>query len=406
MVQEGRRPHPEPVSEDTNLGVEPMVDTGTTRSDRLVRRRHGRMIAGVAGGLADFLDVDVVWIRLGFVLATALGGAGIIAYVVLMILMPKHPEEEPSNLGRRLESVVRSLRGTPAWIGAGLLVIGSLIVLSQITQGHHGVFWGVALIVLGILLFRERETRVPERAGLPPDPAAVGAGSAIPSEHSVAAEGGVGAPPLPTEIRPYIPPVPRRRSALGALTLGVVLIAEGIAAALDLGGAVHVTLVQYLALALTLLGAGIAVGTVWGRARWLVAPALLLIPFVVVASVIKVPFEGGFGDRRFAPATAAAITSPYRIEAGNLSVDLSKTAFGPQPITVQATAVAGVVRIVVPAGATVIVDARTGAGEISLFGRTYDGLNLSLQRTFTGTVKIPPIHLDLETSLGLVEVRS
>lgn len=374
------------------------------------------MIAGVAGGLADFLDVDVVWIRLGFVLATALGGAGVIAYIALMIVMPRHPDEKPSNLESRLEHLLRSLRGTPAWIGAGLLVIGSLIVLNQLTEGHHGVFWGIALIVLGILFFRERDAGPDDgRAGLPPASAAAASGSPLapgavvaPGPRGVLVDdaGTSGAPPIPTVARPYVPRAPRRRSALGALTLGVVLIAEGITAALDLGGAVHVTLVQYLALALALVGAGLIAGAAYGRARWLVVPALMLVPFVLVVSLIKVPFEGGFGDRSFEPATAAAITSPYRIVAGQMVLDLTRTAFGPQPVTVEATAVAGVIRIILPAGAPVVVDARAGGGEILLFGRIYDGVNLSLHRTFEGTAKIAPIHLNLETSLGLVEVRS
>ena len=378
-----------------------MVNVENQQVRRLVRRTDGKVIAGVAGGLADYFGVDVVWLRLGFVLALILGGAGLLVYLILMVLMPRDASGEPTSMEQRMEHVARSLRGTPAWIGVGLLVLGSLLVLGQITEGKPGVFWGITLIVLGVILFRRHEPRAwtentPSASFAPPAPGSIAADTP---------------PPLPSDVpvryaAPSSPRVARQRSGLGWITLGVTLVAEGIAAALDQGGAVHITLVQYLALALAILGIGIAIGTLWGRARWLVVPALALVPFVLVASLIKVPFEGGMGDQSFAPVAASAIASPYRIVAGRLEIDLSHTTLGGEPITVVATAVAGQIRVIVPAGLPLIIDARAGAGEVSLFGRTYDGVNLDVRRTFAGTVKVPALHLNLETSLGQVEVRS
>ncbi|MCU1651638.1 MAG: phage shock protein PspC, partial [Pseudonocardia sp.] len=63
---------------------------GTRRPPiRLHRSRDERMIAGVCGGLAETLGIDVVILRLALVLATVLGvGAGVILYVACWILMP------------------------------------------------------------------------------------------------------------------------------------------------------------------------------------------------------------------------------------------------------------------------------------------------------------------------------
>lgn len=55
----------------------------------LRRASYGRMLAGVAGGLADYLGVDVTIIRIAFVLATLLGGAGVPVYLACLLLIPE-----------------------------------------------------------------------------------------------------------------------------------------------------------------------------------------------------------------------------------------------------------------------------------------------------------------------------
>lgn len=56
---------------------------------KLVRYQEDRMIWGVASGLAQYLDIDVVIVRLLFVVLTLAGGPGIIAYIIMAILMPE-----------------------------------------------------------------------------------------------------------------------------------------------------------------------------------------------------------------------------------------------------------------------------------------------------------------------------
>jgi phage shock protein C len=56
----------------------------------LHRAASGRMVAGVAAGLASYLKVDVTIVRIGFVLAAVLGGGiGIPAYLACLLLIPE-----------------------------------------------------------------------------------------------------------------------------------------------------------------------------------------------------------------------------------------------------------------------------------------------------------------------------
>lgn len=56
---------------------------------KLVRSSDDRMVAGVAAGLANYVGIDPVIVRLLFVLLTLAGGHGILIYLVLLIIMPE-----------------------------------------------------------------------------------------------------------------------------------------------------------------------------------------------------------------------------------------------------------------------------------------------------------------------------
>jgi phage shock protein PspC (stress-responsive transcriptional regulator) len=69
---------------------------------RLYRIPSGAMIGGVCNGLAAYFGVDVALVRIGFVLAAFLTkGAAILAYVVMMFIVPeaKTPEEQAAAGG-------------------------------------------------------------------------------------------------------------------------------------------------------------------------------------------------------------------------------------------------------------------------------------------------------------------
>lgn len=80
---------------DTNT-VNTESEQPARNADRPPLRRayHGRMLAGVAAGLADYLGVDVTIIRVAFVVFAFLGGAGIPAYLACLLLIPEEGSDE------------------------------------------------------------------------------------------------------------------------------------------------------------------------------------------------------------------------------------------------------------------------------------------------------------------------
>ena len=62
---------------------------------KLYRSRTNRMVAGVAGGLGEYFGIDPTLVRLAFVFTALAGGPGLIAYIIMMIVIPEEPLSAP-----------------------------------------------------------------------------------------------------------------------------------------------------------------------------------------------------------------------------------------------------------------------------------------------------------------------
>ncbi|WP_435828657.1 ATP-binding protein [Saccharopolyspora shandongensis] len=156
---------------------------------QLHRRRTGRLVAGVAGGVAEHLNLPVLWVRGAFAALAVCGGAGIIAYAMLWVFVPQGTgAEQPVSAKERQQGfglillcigtmvAVGSLVAMPTWIVAPLLVvlIGAAVVWreadeSQRRRWRQGaksgmvgvggrpalvrILAGAALVVVGIVVF-------------------------------------------------------------------------------------------------------------------------------------------------------------------------------------------------------------------------------------------------------------
>ena len=58
---------------------------------RLYRCRDNRVLAGVAGGVAEFFDLDPTLVRVLWFLSTFFGGITLVLYVGLAIIVPLEP---------------------------------------------------------------------------------------------------------------------------------------------------------------------------------------------------------------------------------------------------------------------------------------------------------------------------
>jgi len=359
----------------------------------LRRSASDNVIAGVAGGLAENFGVSSLAVRSLFGLAFVviawqvwtLLGIAIVGYVLLWIFVPRE-DIGVSPAGRLTR---RFPRVGPA-IGVLLLLAGAAAIAAQL---DGWLIWPVLLIGGGVLLYRYDAGRGVPRSTAPSAPGVTPPAALPPTS--------VELPPEPRASRP-----PRERSPLGWFGLGIALLVVGVAAIAQNLGALEIRLVRYPALVLLILGLTMLVGSFAGRARWLVLPAIMVVPFLLAASVVTVPLEGGFGNLYEHPFSSAAVHGSYQRVAGDIYLDLTELTDTQAAPVIRATTGFGSVNVTVPFDAHVIVTERAGAGVVHAGRAVSDtGFEASLSTTMEpkrgdGAT----ITLDLETGIGDVWV--
>jgi phage shock protein PspC (stress-responsive transcriptional regulator) len=412
--------HTEEGSMDSTTQSQPGPNAGwqqpqTGTRPPLVRSRTDRKIAGVAGGLAAYLGVEPLWIRIAFVVISIPGGLGVLLYLLGWVLIPE--EGEPAAIG---EGLLEHLRRAPTWLAILLFVVAGIVFFDR--PWGPPAFWAVALIGVGIWLYhndthRQPPVGGPPVGGPPAGPAAGGTPTggnppvfdAPPPPPSYQAAAGAGYPSYAGyAARPVAVPRTRRpRSFLGRYTAAAVLVVLGLTAALDNIGAVNVPGRVYPALALLVVGAGLIVGAFWGRSRLLILAGLLILPVAAAASLVKVPLRGGTGQRLYAPTTLRAVSPEYHLGAGQLHLDLTQLPAAAWTSTVhtRVSVAAGDIEVVVPSDVAVDFRGHTGAGDIYLFDVVRNGIDVTLQSLVPGAQATSPrLVLDAEASVGQIRV--
>ena len=61
-------------------------------SRKLYKSDKDKVLFGVCGGIAEYFGVDSTWIRLAWVLVSLLGGSGVLAYIIAVLIVPDEPK--------------------------------------------------------------------------------------------------------------------------------------------------------------------------------------------------------------------------------------------------------------------------------------------------------------------------
>ena len=159
---------------------------------------------------------------------------------------------------------------------------------------------------------------------------------------------------------------------------------------------------QYFGLALTVIGAGLLIGSWWGRARVLILPALLVLLLGIPAAFMTVPLEGGVGGPYYAPTSMDELEDHYQLAFGKLTLDLTELPVSTEPVNVEAAVGAGGLHVIVPDNAQVQVDTEVGAGFTYVLGDSQGGTDLSNHYESGDFGRL--VVLDLSVGIGGIEV--
>ena len=153
-------PSPEPEAE-SEPGPEAAPTTVVLRPRRLERSRDHRVVAGVCGGLGEYLGVDAVLIRIAAVILIFAGGAGLLLYAIGWVAMPEADEDAPPAAADVPPAVAR-VGGTSGAVVLGLVfvVLGVFFLVDEIWSDFLAwkYVWPIALIAVGAaILVRARQ---------------------------------------------------------------------------------------------------------------------------------------------------------------------------------------------------------------------------------------------------------
>jgi phage shock protein PspC (stress-responsive transcriptional regulator) len=147
-------PPPLPPSADPPTWQAPPPPPAPSVRGPLRRSRTDKILGGVNGGLAEYTGIDALLWRVGFVALTLAGGAGVVVYLLLWLLMPAGPPAGAGELAARRERPPVGPRSPVPGItiAALLILMGAMAMFSSFSpwEFHPRGYFGVALLVVGL----------------------------------------------------------------------------------------------------------------------------------------------------------------------------------------------------------------------------------------------------------------
>ena len=388
--QYGPQPDPQrPRTRATTSFFDSVRRTGLVRTDQ-------RWVGGVAGGLAQRLNVDPVLVRCIWAVLCVFSGVGLLLYGIAWALLPEEGDGR-IHLQQALHGEAESgLAGAAAAVVAGFVLQhrGVLPVWWYATDDWAGgfslVFWTLmqvgltaGIIWLVIVLLRGRR-QDPRPGAFAPGPRVA---PARPNPRGAAPRG-----PSRQWVGPVVPRVPGPGRRLSLLALALMLIGLALAGLGLLRAHLTVITAPFAALgAVTAaLGAVVTIAALLGRrGGWIsglgvpvmlaAVPALILgsaIPPQVLAGTTLHPLHPGtvrltWADLESTPRTAEGVIDLGLYGAADIFLDLSGAPADPGAQRVRLSLGAGRVSVSTAPSVPLVVDTSLGAG--TLTHRVSDG---------------------------------
>jgi phage shock protein PspC (stress-responsive transcriptional regulator) len=351
------------------------------------RSTDDRWVAGVCSGVAKYLNIDPVIVRI-VVAVLSLVGAGVILYGAAWLLLPSEDADKSIAAGWfKLDENEEQVRKI------GLVIAGVIAAFSFL--GDHGDWWGIgwALIPLGALYyFFVVRPRKGDREAIKAQVMAE-----MPTTETITAD--IQAK-IDAKVAEKVAHARQRKSkALPLLTLS--LIAIGVASTRIYADTHDVNWTTYVAVALAITGVGLLIGTFFGYGGPLIALGLVLGLVLAVGSALP---HGRVGEQRPDPATASGVHARYEHGVGLLELDLSGVSDPTELLgrTIVLDAGIGETKVIVPDGLNVAVEAELDLGEISVFGRKDHGQDAEVDTAATD--KGDALTIKINQRVGNVEV--
>jgi len=138
---------------------------------KLYRSRKEKMLSGVAGGIAEYFDLDPTLVRILFIVTLFMGGSGVVAYIILWIVVPEapfvsevHSEAPPSGESSSAENTSQAyhderkvyeehIHKRKSLAGAVLIILGFLFLADNyFPHFYFHDFWPLILVAIGLAL--------------------------------------------------------------------------------------------------------------------------------------------------------------------------------------------------------------------------------------------------------------
>ena len=352
------------------------------------------------------LSIPTWLVRVVFVILAFSGGVGFVAYAAGWLLIPAEGDARPAA-----ERLLGRIEGPRAWIGVGLVVLAVLVAVESTGLIDTDLALAALLILVGVLLYRgdlglgstEEET-TDMTTETPTDLSTTSVLDTKPGDGPGEPPAAPPEPPVPAApTPPPIPPTPRPRSILGRVTIAVGLIVLGVMGFFDTVGGYEVAARHYLGTAVLVIGLGLLIGSVAGRARGLIVLGVILIPALLVSPLGDLDLSSE--DVRYEPQTVSDIQTAYTADVGTMEIDLSNVDFAGADVSFDADLRLGQIIITVPDDISVDATASVAAGEVRVFDSVEAGLGeISTRRQIDGDNG--SLKIDAEADAGQIQIRS